>query len=106
MNNKYQLGFTFLASFVLVFALLLSISRVLSRAFADNGLEFSDIILIGLPKNKELNMVFQFELMDIDSAVEGEDMVPLINKPWKLSDLKDIVRRWQTFKREEGFWNA
>jgi glycosidase len=59
-----------------------------------------------LPKNKELNMVFQFELMDIDSPVEGEDSVPLIYKPWKLSDLKDIVRRWQTFKRGEGFWNA
>lgn len=51
-------------------------------------------------------MVFQFELMDIDSPFEGEDAVPLIFKPWKLSQLKDIVRRWQTFKRDEGFWNA
>ncbi|KAJ2933230.1 hypothetical protein H1R20_g3817, partial [Candolleomyces eurysporus] len=59
-----------------------------------------------LPKNKELNMVFQFELMDIDSPLEGEDVVPLIYKPWKLSDLKNIVRRWQTFKRDEGFWNT
>ena len=56
-----------------------------------------------LPKNKELKTVFQFELMDIDSF---DSLEPLVPKPWKLSDLKNIVEKWQTFKREEGFWNT
>jgi alpha-glucosidase len=59
-----------------------------------------------LPKNKEFQMAFQFGLMDIDSPLEGEDVAPLVYKPWKLSDLKDVICRGQTFKREEGFWNA
>ena len=41
--------------------------------------------------------------MDIDSS---DPLEPLIPKPWKLSDLKNVVEKWQTFKREEGFWNT
>ena len=61
-----------------------------------------------LPKNKELNMVFQFELMDLDSPsiVPGEDHSPLIFRQWKLSEFKEIVTRWQQFERDEGYWNA
>lgn len=59
-----------------------------------------------LPKNKELNMVFQFQVMDLDHAVQGQDQVPLIHKEWNLAQLKEIVARWQTFKRDDGFWNA
>ncbi|KAF8953558.1 glycoside hydrolase family 13 protein [Flammula alnicola] len=59
-----------------------------------------------LPGNKELNMVFHFELMDIDSPKAGQDFEPLRAKEWKLSDLKSTVSRWQQYKREEGFWNA
>ncbi|KIL63507.1 glycoside hydrolase family 13 protein [Amanita muscaria Koide BX008] len=56
----------------------------------------------GLPKNKELNMLFSFDLMDIDSPPE----VPLQCRAWKLSQLKDIIGKWQKFKRDEGFWNT
>ncbi|KAF7437386.1 hypothetical protein PC9H_004225 [Pleurotus ostreatus] len=61
-----------------------------------------------LPQNKELNMVFQFELMDIDAFVDPRsgDHIPMIPCDWTLSDLKNIVTKWQVFKREEGFWNA
>ena len=55
-----------------------------------------------LPRHKELNMVFHFELMDLDSPAES----PLVKKAWRLSDLKAVVGRWQTYKRDEGFWNA
>ena len=47
-------------------------------------------------------MVFHFELMDLDSPAES----PLVKKAWRLSDLKAVVGRWQTYKRDEGFWNA
>ena len=55
-----------------------------------------------LPQNKELNMVFHFELMDLDSPAES----PLVKKAWRLAELKAVVGRWQTYKREQGFWNA
>ncbi|OAX36276.1 glycoside hydrolase family 13 protein [Rhizopogon vinicolor AM-OR11-026] len=62
----------------------------------------SELAAYVLPQNRELNMVFHFELMDIDSPPES----PLLNKPWTLTELKAIVGRWQRFMRDEGFWNA
>ncbi|KAI9461128.1 glycoside hydrolase family 13 protein [Boletus coccyginus] len=50
----------------------------------------------------ELDMVFHFELMDLDSPAES----PLVKKAWQLAELKAVVGRWQTYKRDEGFWNA
>ncbi|KAJ7237909.1 glycoside hydrolase family 13 protein [Mycena haematopus] len=58
-----------------------------------------------LPANKELDMVFHFELVALDSPRTTQRQ-PLIHRPWKLSEFTQIVNRWQTFKREEGFWNA
>ncbi|KAH6903418.1 alpha amylase [Coprinopsis sp. MPI-PUGE-AT-0042] len=59
-----------------------------------------------LPANKELNMVFQFEAMEIDAPKRGEQDIPLQRKEWKLSQLKEIITRWQNYKRDEGFWNT
>ncbi|KAF9035355.1 glycoside hydrolase family 13 protein [Hymenopellis radicata] len=58
-----------------------------------------------LPKNNELNMVFQFELMHLDQP-DHVDASPLEHHDWKVAELRDIVSRWQVFKRDEGFWNA
>ncbi|EAU93650.1 alpha-glucosidase [Coprinopsis cinerea okayama7 len=59
-----------------------------------------------LPANKELNMVFQFEHMELDTPLMGDDDVPLLYKSWKLTQMKEIITRWQQYKRDEGFWNA
>ncbi|KAG7090475.1 hypothetical protein E1B28_009589 [Marasmius oreades] len=68
-----------------------------------------------LPHNHELQMVFPFELMEIDgekpdpSLRPGEvqaDQVALIHKDWKLSEFKRVVQRWQLLKMKEGYWNA
>ncbi|KAF8234809.1 glycoside hydrolase family 13 protein [Tricholoma matsutake] len=67
--------------------------------------EASELAAYVLPQNQELNMVFHFELMDIDGPKEG-DPVPLIHKVWKLSEFKETVGRWQNFERAQGFWNA
>ncbi|MFC5468956.1 alpha-glucosidase [Cohnella suwonensis] len=49
----------------------------------------------------ELNMVFHFELMDVDSGPGGKwDVVP-----WKLSDLKRIIGKWQRSLHGKG-WNS
>lgn len=58
------------------------------------------------PQNKELDMVFQFELIDIDAAGGMEAESPILWKPWKLEDMKNIVNKWQSFGREDGFWNT
>lgn len=68
-----------------------------------------DIAAYVLPANKELNMVFHFEIMNIDDGgVDGgaEAVSPLIHREWKLLEFKNIVDKWQQYKREEGYWNA
>ncbi|KZP22101.1 glycoside hydrolase family 13 protein [Athelia psychrophila] len=67
-----------------------------------------------LPANKELNMVFQFQLMDLDAphpdpAKPKQDEYrhdPLEWQQWELKEMKTIVGRWQGLKRDEGFWNS
>ncbi|MDR4947171.1 alpha-glucosidase [Neobacillus cucumis] len=51
----------------------------------------------------ELNMVFQFEHMLLDSATGGTGKWELT--PWNLLDLKNIMSKWQTVLHEKG-WNA
>ena len=50
---------------------------------------------------KELNMLFQFEHMGIDSQPQGKWWP----KEWTLHDLKENVRRWQ-YVFENGGWNS
>ncbi|WP_208592021.1 glycoside hydrolase family 13 protein [Gracilibacillus suaedae] len=53
------------------------------------------------PERKELQMVFQFEHMDLDSGPNGKwDL-----KPLKLTDLKDNIKKWQTGLQGVG-WNS
>ncbi|MDR9856256.1 alpha-glucosidase [Paenibacillus sp. VCA1] len=49
----------------------------------------------------ELNMVFQFELMDIDAGPGGKWNVT----PWKLVDFKRIMGKWQVGLDGKG-WNS
>lgn len=50
-----------------------------------------DAILYADEDRGELNMVFQFEHMDLDSGPGGKwDL-----KPWRLADLKEVMTRWQ-----------
>lgn len=57
-------------------------------------------LYVGEDRN-ELNMVFQFELMGIDSGVEGKwDVIP-----WRLTDFKKIMTKWQLGLNGRG-WNS
>ncbi|MBP1948057.1 glycoside hydrolase family 13 protein [Virgibacillus litoralis] len=49
----------------------------------------------------ELDMVFHFEHMDIDSGLSGKWDI----KPWSLVELKQILSKWQTELENEG-WNS
>ncbi len=53
------------------------------------------------PDNKEVNMVFQFETMDIDSGEGGKWNL----KPWRLADLKAVTNKWQHGLNGKG-WNS
>lgn len=68
--------------------------------------EASELDKYVLPANDELNMVFHFELMDLDSPSVNGNVVSLIKKDWRLPELRAIIGRWQSYKRDEGFWNA
>ena len=49
----------------------------------------------------ELQMVFQFEHMDLDSGWGGK----WDYKPWRLSDLKAVISKWQEGLYQRG-WNS
>ncbi|SEG38904.1 alpha-glucosidase [Paenibacillus sp. UNC499MF] len=51
----------------------------------------------------ELNMVFQFEHMNLDAASAGTGKWE--SKPWTLPELKKVMSRWQTVLHDKG-WNA
>ncbi|KAA1479220.1 glycoside hydrolase family 13 protein [Dentipellis sp. KUC8613] len=60
-----------------------------------------------LPANLELNMVFQFQVVEIDNSDEGvEGSAPLKYREWQLPELKAIINKWQNLLLDDGFWNA
>lgn len=52
-------------------------------------------------ERNELQMVFQFEHMDVDSGPGGKWDV----RPWKLEDLRSIMHKWQVGLADYG-WNS
>ena len=58
------------------------------------------ILYTGAERN-ELNMVFHFEHMDIDSGPNGKWDV----QPWSLVELKKILSKWQVALENDG-WNS
>jgi oligo-1,6-glucosidase len=61
----------------------------------EDGKKYTDI------DRKELNMVFHFEHMGLGDGAKGK----WSNLPWKLSDLKAILSKWQNGLSEVG-WNS
>ncbi|OQE40972.1 hypothetical protein PENCOP_c005G04881 [Penicillium coprophilum] len=50
----------------------------------------------------ELNMIFHFEIVQLDHGAEGK----FTSGQWKMQDLKAIVSKWQTSMHENNGWNA
>ncbi|GLI81055.1 hypothetical protein PoHVEF18_009424 [Penicillium ochrochloron] len=50
----------------------------------------------------EFNMIFHFELMDIDHGADGK----FFPGQWSLLDLKRTVNKWQQFMYQNNGWNA
>ncbi|KIJ36604.1 glycoside hydrolase family 13 protein [Sphaerobolus stellatus SS14] len=62
----------------------------------------SEVVKYVQPERKELNMVFQFELNDLD-AHPSNALIPV---QYKLPDLKKVVKKWQEYMYENGGWNT
>lgn len=60
-----------------------------------------DAILYTNPERNEVNMIFTFEHMDLDSAPGGKWNL----KPLNLLDLKENLAKWQTAIHKRG-WNS
>lgn len=65
------------------------------------GASVEDAILYTDEDRHELQMVFQFEHMDVDSGPGGKWDVT----PWSLRGLRDILHKWQTGLADRG-WNS
>lgn len=65
------------------------------------GASTSDAVKYANNEGTELNMIFTFEHMDLDSGPDGKWNV----KPWKLRDLKEVMSKWQ-YKLEGNGWNS
>ncbi|KAK6715560.1 hypothetical protein SNK04_006507 [Fusarium graminearum] len=50
----------------------------------------------------ELNMIFNFEIVDMDHGDQGKFSA----KKWEMKELKTIVNKWQTFMYNNKGWNA
>jgi oligo-1,6-glucosidase len=61
---------------------------VLFRSFSSSATGFSYVD----PAHRELDMVFSFDLMDIDSGTSGKWEIV----PWNLGRMKAIIEDWQT----------
>jgi len=65
------------------------------------GATVEDAILYTAEDRGELQMVFQFEHMDVDSGPGGKWDIA----PWTLTRLRDILHKWQVGLAERG-WNS
>ncbi|MCB9434113.1 MAG: alpha-glucosidase [Ardenticatenaceae bacterium] len=109
-EGKYQFGGQFFANGPRLMEFL--------REMKDEVLSHYDIITVGetplvttqhgLEMTHEetgaLNMVFQFEHMDLDRERDSVTNL-LVAKPWHLTALKEIMGRWQK-DLETGGWNS
>ena len=65
------------------------------------GVTPDEAVLYTNPERQELDMVFHFEHMDLDSGPKGK----WDSKPWRLTDLKTVMSKWQTQLYGRG-WNS
>ncbi|KAG9194830.1 oligo-1,6-glucosidase [Alternaria panax] len=109
-NNKYQPGAKYYANGPRLHEWLKELRReVLSKydTLTVGEMPFvrdeDEVIQVVGAENEELNMIFVFDLVDIDN-VPGDFKYTL--QPWDARDLKKIVNRLQRLMLERDGWNS
>ncbi|KAK4637878.1 Alpha-glucosidase [Fulvia fulva] len=62
-----------------------------------------EILRVVGEERKELNMIFIFEIVDVDNAPGGPR---LTLHEWTVDDIREIVSKWQNVMRAQGGWNS
>ncbi|EED13699.1 oligo-1,6-glucosidase [Talaromyces stipitatus ATCC 10500] len=107
-DTPWQWGYAYYANGPQLHEYLQEIGKILQEydAFSVGEMPFAssidDVLKAIRFDRKEINMIFDFEHVDIDHGkfdkfAEGD---------WKLTDLKRILNKWQTFMYENDGWNA
>lgn len=109
-DHKYQPGFKFFANGPRLHEYLKEIrSKVLSKydTITVGEMPFvrdeEEILKVVREEDGELNMIFIFELVDIDN-VPGSYRLTLHD--WDASSIKQTVERWQRVMIDNGGWNS
>ncbi|KAI8670191.1 Alpha-glucosidase-like protein maltase [Fusarium keratoplasticum] len=63
----------------------------------------NEVLRVVSPKQKELHMIFIFDLVDIDNS-PGSPRMSL--EPWSVKDVRSITTKWQRVMSEEDGWNS
>ncbi|CUM64702.1 uncharacterized protein PRCAT00002311001 [Priceomyces carsonii] len=107
-NAKYQDGSIYYACGPRLHEYLKEIGQILIEydAFSVGEMpccnDANEIIKAVNIDREELNMIFNFELVDIDHGKGGK----FTKGSWELGEIYKIVNKWQTFMQANGGWNA
>ena len=109
-NLKYQPGFEHFANGPRLHEFLRGMNRnVLQKYDAVTVGEMpwvrdeEEIMKVVGAEAEELNMIFIFELVDIDN-VPGDGRMAI--HPWKPRQIRDCISRWQTIMSARNGWNS
>ncbi|KAK9353592.1 glycoside hydrolase superfamily [Lipomyces doorenjongii] len=107
-SSKYQPGAMYYAMGPRLHEYLGDVGKILKEYNAFSVGEMAHVFdpneiikVVGFDRN-ELNMIFQFELTDIDMGPAGKYSP---NK-WTPRQFKNISKKWQVFMQENDGWNA
>ncbi|KAK9370399.1 glycoside hydrolase superfamily [Lipomyces kononenkoae] len=107
-TNKYQSGAKFFANGPRLHEYLQDLGKILKEynAFSVGEMplvfDLNEIIkVVGFDRN-ELNMIFHFEIVNMDHGPTGK----YSPHSWPLTELKKIVNKWETFMQTNDGWNA
>ncbi|KAJ8098981.1 glycoside hydrolase superfamily [Lipomyces tetrasporus] len=105
---KYQTGNMFYSSGPRLHEYLQGLGKILKEYNAFSVGEMpgvydpTEIIkAVGFERN-ELNMIIQFEIVNLDIGSTGR----FTPRTWALTELKEIVNKWETFMQVNDGWNA
>jgi len=105
---EFQLGDKYFACGPRLHEYLLDLGKILKEYNAFSVGEMpcvedpKEIIKVVGSDRGELNMIFQFEIHDMDHGPRGK----FSPKQWDMSTLKQIIQKWQKFMIENDGWNA